>query len=438
MSSLTDQMYANVATSPRGMITGTFEDPIRRSWGEVHDEARRMAGALSDMGVEPGTSGRGAGRAIRADVAPLAQAIWIRGASLTMLAQPTPRTDLAMWLADTHRAARTIGAALTIVGAPFADAAEPLNAAGQDVVMLDELRNGPDIEPLHPDESAIAMYQLTSGSTVNPQGGPAHPRQHRRQLERPVHGDGRRCGHRCDGQLAAAVARHGHARVPCAADAVRRRTRRLQTRGIPAPTGTVGGPDQPLPRTITSGPNFAYALLALTLERAVPGRFDLSSLRVAINGAEPIDARDTRRLAEAGARFGLRPGAITPAYGMAEATLAITFDNSPHINVDRISRSDLQERALATPDAGADACGVVSVGLPVAGMEIRGRRRSIPACIRRVASGRSRFAVRRCPADTSPSTGGARGPSVTAGYIRATLATSTNTAACMSAAVPRT
>jgi len=45
--------------------------------------------------------------------------------------------------------------------------------------------------------------------------------------------------------------------------------------------------------TITSGPNFAYALLASTLERAEPDRFDLSSLRVAINGAEPIDARDT-------------------------------------------------------------------------------------------------------------------------------------------------
>ena len=125
MSSLTDQMYANAATSRRGMITGTFEDPIRRSWGEVHDEARRMAGALSDAGVVPGTS-VAVLAGDPADVAPLAQAVWMRGASLTMLAQPTPRTELATWLADTHRAARTIGAALTIVGEPFADAAEPL------------------------------------------------------------------------------------------------------------------------------------------------------------------------------------------------------------------------------------------------------------------------------------------------------------------------
>ena len=56
-----------------------------------------------------------------ADVAPLAQAVWMRGASLTMLQQPTPRTDLAVWLADTHRAATMIRAALTVVGPPFGD-----------------------------------------------------------------------------------------------------------------------------------------------------------------------------------------------------------------------------------------------------------------------------------------------------------------------------
>jgi fatty-acyl-CoA synthase len=370
MSSLTDQMYANAATSPRGMITGTFEDPIRRSWGEVHDEARRMAGALSDMGVVPGTS-VAVLAGDPADVAPLAQAVWMRGASLTMLAQPTPRTDLAMWLADTHRAARTIRAALTIVGAPFTDAADPLKAAGQDVVMLDELRPGPAIEPLHPDESAIAMYQLTSGSTGTPKAV---------QLTHAnIVANSNALFTATDGDAATDVMVSW---LPLSHD-----MGMLAFLALPMQYGVelvASRPEEFLRRpalwadlisryrgTITSGPNFAYALLALTLERAEPGRFDLSSLRVAINGAEPIDARDTSRLAEAGARFGLSPGAITPAYGMAEATLAITFDNSPQVNVDRISRSDLQERALATPDAGADACRVVSVGLPVAGMEIR-------------------------------------------------------------------
>jgi fatty-acyl-CoA synthase len=370
MSSLIDQMYANAAASRRGMITGTFEDPIRRSWGEVHDEARRMAGALSDMGVVPGTS-VAVLAGDPADVAPLAQAVWMRGASLTMLAQPTPRTDLAMWLADTHRAARTVRAALTIVGAPFTDAAEPLNAAGQDVVMLDELRNGPAIEPLHPDESAIAMYQLTSGSTGTPKAVEL--------THANIAANSSALFMATDGDVATDVMVSW---LPLSHD-----MGMLAFLALPMQYGVelvASKPEEFLRRpalwadligryrgTITSGPNFAYALLALTLERAEAGRFDLSSLRVAINGAEPIDARDTSRLAQAGARFGLRPGAITPAYGMAEATLAITFDNSPKVNVDRISRRDLQERKLATPDTGTDACTVVSVGLPVAGMEIR-------------------------------------------------------------------
>ena len=370
MSSLTDQMYANATTSPRGMITGTFEDPIRRSWGAVHDEARRMAGALSEMNVVPGTS-VAVVAGDPADVAPLAQAVWMRGASLTMLAQPTPRTDLATWLADTHRAARTIRAALTIVGAPFVDAAEPLCAAGQHVVMLDELRAGAAIEPLHPHESAVAMYQLTSGSAGTPKAVElthANILANSNALFTATDGDAATdvmvswlpLSHDM-GMLAflALPMQHGVELVASRPEEFLRRPA-LWADLISRYRGT-----------ITSGPNFAYALLALTLERAEPGRFDLSSLRVAINGAEPIDARDTARLAEAGARFGLRPGAITPAYGMAEATLAITFDNSPQVNVDRISRRDLQERALATPDAGADACSVVSVGLPVAGMEIR-------------------------------------------------------------------
>ncbi len=87
MSTFTDQMYSNAATSARGLVTGTLEDPIRRSWGEVHDEARRMAGALSDMGVGPGSS-VAVLAGDPADVAPLAQAVWMRGASLTMLHSP--------------------------------------------------------------------------------------------------------------------------------------------------------------------------------------------------------------------------------------------------------------------------------------------------------------------------------------------------------------
>ena len=77
--------------------------------------------------------------------------------------------------------------------------------------------------------------------------------------------------------------------------------------------------------TITYAPNFAYALVAKRLkDRDVEG-LDLSCLRIAGCGAEPIQARALRDFAArlASARFDAR--AFLPSYGMAEATLAITF-----------------------------------------------------------------------------------------------------------------
>ena len=202
-----------------------------------------------------------------------------------------------------------------------------------------DLRTGPAIEPLHPDESAIAMYQLTSGSTGTPK---AVEITHANLMANSV-------------ALLTALGGDTTTEVmvswlPLSHDMgmVGFLTLPMQF-GIELVAFTPEGflrrpalwPDL-ITRyrgTITSGPNFAYALLASRLERAEPDRFDLSTLRVAINGAEPIDAHDTSRLAQAGARFGLPPGAITPAYGMAEATLAIAFDNSRQVNVDRISRT---------------------------------------------------------------------------------------------------
>src|SRR5260370_17517782 len=78
--------------------------------------------------------------------------------------------------------------------------------------------------------------------------------------------------------------------------------------------------------TMTAAPNFAYALFAKRLRKqAQPGQFDLSTLRWALSGAEPVEPADIQDLCEAGAPFGLKPDAILPAYGMAQTTLAVPF-----------------------------------------------------------------------------------------------------------------
>ena len=77
--------------------------------------------------------------------------------------------------------------------------------------------------------------------------------------------------------------------------------------------------------TITYAPNFAYALVAKRLKEKDVEGLDLSCLRVAGCGAEPIHPQALRDFAGRLAPARFNPRAFMPSYGMAEATLAITF-----------------------------------------------------------------------------------------------------------------
>ena len=146
----------------------------------------------------------------------------------------------------------------------------------------------------------------------------------------------------------------------------------VQARGVPAPPGAVGGPDQPLPRNHHLG----------TELRLRAARLDSRTGRTRplrpVQPARGDQRRRTHRRPRHAVAWPRRAHASDCAPGRSPRRTAWPRPRWPsrsttrrQVNVDRISRSDLQERALATPDAGADACGVVSVGLPVAGMEVR-------------------------------------------------------------------
>lgn len=74
----------------------------------------------------------------------------------------------------------------------------------------------------------------------------------------------------------------------------------------------------------TGGPNFAYQLCINRISSNERELIDLSSLEMAVNAAEPINAQTVKDFCEAFAVSGFRPHMMQPAYGMAEATVFIT------------------------------------------------------------------------------------------------------------------
>ncbi|HVR99894.1 MAG TPA: amino acid adenylation domain-containing protein [Thermoanaerobaculia bacterium] len=76
--------------------------------------------------------------------------------------------------------------------------------------------------------------------------------------------------------------------------------------------------------TTSGGPDFAYALCVRKVPPAARAGLDLSSWRVAYNGAEPVRAATLDAFAEAFAPSGFRRQAFYPCYGLAEATLFVS------------------------------------------------------------------------------------------------------------------
>ena len=94
--------------------------------------------------------------------------------------------------------------------------------------------------------------------------------------------------------------------------------------------------------TISAAPNFAYELCVKRIDDAEIDGLDLSSWRIAVNGAEPVIPETLRRFTERFARYGFQPAAMTPVYGLAECTVGLLFpplDRGPRVDRVRASPS---------------------------------------------------------------------------------------------------
>ncbi|MBW4719130.1 fatty acyl-AMP ligase [Saccharothrix obliqua] len=372
MSRFVDTMVATAASADeRGMTTGEPAAPTRRTWAEVHEVARRVAGALVADGLAPGSSVAVlAGEP--ASIAPTVQGVWLAGGSITMLHQPTARTDLAEWARDTLRVLEMIDARVVLLGTPFDALADVLDSNGVAYRKIAELAGSPLASPVPVDESATALLQLTSGSTAEP------------KAVRITHGN----------LWSNAKAMETAARLDPEHD------RMVSWLPLFHDMGMVGFLTVPMlfgidlvkvtpvdflarptlwpdlisryRGTITAAPNFAYAIAARRMEGVEDGTWDLSTLRIALNGAEPIDPEAVRSFTNAGARFGMPAECVLCAYGMAETTLGVAFAPAfTGLAVDVVDADELEagRRAVASSAPGARAFPLL--GPPLPGLEVQ-------------------------------------------------------------------
>jgi len=380
MSRFVDTLVASATGrgQQRGMVTGEPKEPVRRTWAEVHEQALRVAGGLVEGGLVPGSAVAVLAGA-PALIAPTVQAVWLAGGSVTMLHQPTQRTDLAEWAEDTVKVLGMIGSELVLLGEPFDQLAPVLEQRGIGFKVISELFDAePLSEPVSVDEDALALLQLTSGSTADPKAVQITHGNLYSNIKAMA--DGVKFDFDHDVMVSWLPTFHDMGMVGFLTVPMTFGVELIKITPVEFLTGPLIWPEliSRYGGTVTAAPNFAYAIVGRRMARVEDDNaYDLSKLRIALNGAEPVDESAVATFTEAGARFKMPAECVFPAYGMAEATLAVSF--APlftGLTLDYVEADSLEADNKAIPVAendprrGTDAVRSFAVlGPPLDGLE---------------------------------------------------------------------
>lgn len=122
---------------------------------------------------------------------------------------------------------------------------------------------------------------------------------------------------------------------------------------------------------VAAAPNFAYDLCVDRFRQEQMEGVDLSSWKIALNGAEPVRAATLARFAATFEPYGFDARAMRPAYGLAEATLLVSAaDRGAEARIRDVSASGLKAARVASPEHPGDISQIASCGSAMAGLSL--------------------------------------------------------------------
>jgi acyl-CoA synthetase (AMP-forming)/AMP-acid ligase II len=373
LAAIPDLLRARADSAPGtpGLFVYADGDWAGWSWEEYRDRASRAGAGFRAAGVGPGDHVMLLIAEIDVAVTTLF-GLWAVGAVPIFVGLPYRLDDVGAFVAELRHTAQRLDAGTLVVSDAFASLADH-EGAPRVLAAGGLLDGGDELGPWEPvDPSATALIQLTSGSTGHPRGVVL--------------------SHRAVLANLAAISEA----LPAGDDA-----REVTWLPLHHDMGLIGGLLYPLynafavnvlsplafrsdpflwlqamsdvKATCTPGPPSAYAIATRLARKAQAHDLDLSALRCAMVGAEPISPHVLRDFAGAFAPCGFRPQAFFPVYGLAEATVAVTFPAVlGEAHLDRVDRVVLEREGRAVPAGdGLDALELVGVGRPLPGTELR-------------------------------------------------------------------
>jgi fatty-acyl-CoA synthase len=364
--SLWDMLASPRGTRPLHVWDGERYTTTR--WPELVADARRRAAGLRRLGAQRGET-IGFVLTNSADAAASLVGAWFAGARVASLPIPSRGLEIDEYRAQIVRLCEELGTDLVLTERRFAPLLEQ-GASDLPLVTYESLDGAGELDPDPPGRDEGVFVQYSSGSTARPTGCVISARAIERQIGMIVD-RGEFNSDDCGVTwlpLSHDMGLFGGLLMPWtlgAELAVGRPERFL------ASPRTWMRDCAELGATWTLGPNFGVAIAARAAART--GQPKPIGLRYWVIGSDPIQADALEGALDVLGPHGLEAGALAPAYGLAEATLAVTMtppgDGPTWMRVDRgaLLDGELVER----DDTGDGAMLVVASGSPVRDVELR-------------------------------------------------------------------